>query len=216
MRGRSLTRLQQIDDELLGMGRRVEHALGAAMHALVTWDTRMTQRVIPSDYGIDEAGATIEQIALELQATQPPLRASDLRTLHATLAVAHELERTGDYAQRLARQIDRCLQAPALFDPPFELYRLGIRVQAMLYTSLEAFDRCDVVLARSLAAADARVDALEDQVIAELICAARQDMTRLECAVDLIEVAHLLGRLADGTTTIAERVVLVATNATSI
>src|SRR2546426_11892533 len=72
----------QIDDELLGMGRKVEHALATAMHALVTWDTRLARRVIASDYGIDEAGATIEQIALEVLATQPPLRASDLRTLN--------------------------------------------------------------------------------------------------------------------------------------
>ena len=69
-------------------------------------------------------------------------------------------------------------------------------------------------MARSLASADERVDELEDQVIADLMNAIRQDSTKLDCAICLIDVAHTLERLADRTTNIAERVIFIATNVT--
>ena len=67
-------------------------------------------------------------------------------------------------------------------------------------------------VARSLAAEDDRVDALEDQVIAELISAARQNPVRLDCAIFMLDIAHTLERLADRTTNIAERVIFITTN----
>jgi phosphate transport system protein len=91
---------------------------------------------------------------------------------------------------------------------------MGTLGQDMLHTCLDSFVRLDVPLARSLASADERVDDLEDQVIAELMNAVRQDSNKLDCAIYLIDVAHTLERLADRTTNIAERVIFIATNVT--
>ena len=89
---------------------------------------------------------------------------------------------------------------------------MGTLAQNMLHISLDAFVRLDVGLARSLSVEDERVDLLEDQVIAELMNAARQDANKLDCAIYLLDVAHTLERLADRTTNIAERVIFIATN----
>ena len=70
------------------------------------------------------------------------------------------------------------------------------------------------VLERRLRPLQVRVDELEDQIIAELLNAARHDISKLDCAIALIDVAHTLERLADRTTNIAERVIFITTNVT--
>jgi phosphate transport system protein len=212
MRDRYLKQLKLVHDDLLRMGSRVEHALADSMQALATWNTDLAQQVVVGDKEIDAARTEIEEAVLELLATQQPVLATDLRTLNATIAIAGELERSGDYAKGIAKRVGRCLRAPALLDPPPGLHRMGTLAQNMLHISLDAFVRLDVGLARSLSVEDERVDVLEDQVIAELMNAARQDANKLDCAIYLLDVAHTLERLADRTTNIAERVIFIATN----
>ena len=214
MRDRYLKQLKLVHDDLLRMGSRVEHALTNAMRALETWDTGLARHVIVGDQEIDEARNAIEEAVLELLATQQPVLATDLRTLNATIAIAGELERAGDYTKGIAKRVERCLRAPTLVEAPPGLHRMGVLSQEMLHTCLDSFVRLDVQLARSLAGEDERVDDLEDQIVAELMNAARQDPNKLDCAICLIDVAHTLERLADRTTNIAERVIFIATNVT--
>jgi len=82
----------------------------------------------------------------------------------------------------------------------------------MLNTSLEAFLRQDVDLARSLTAYDERVDELEDTLRALIIADARQDPERFEAAIDLLDMVHALERTADRATNIGERVIYLATS----
>jgi phosphate transport system protein len=182
------------------------------MRALARWDTELARKVIAGDAEIDSARSSIEEAVLDLLATQQPVLATDLRMLNATIAIAGELERAGDYAKGIAKRVERCLRAPALVEPPAGLYRMGALAQTMLHTALDAFVRLDVVLARSLAVEDELVDELEDQVVAELMALARQDALNLDCAIYLLDVAHTLERLADRTTNLAERVIFIATN----
>ena len=214
MRARYVKQLNLVHDDLLRMGSRVEHALTDAMRALETWDTSLARHVVAGDQEIDEARNSIEEAVLELLATQQPVLATDLRTLNATIAIAGELERAGDYTKGIAKRVERCLRAPTLLEAPAGLHRMGALAQDMLHTCLDAFVRRDVPMARSLASADERVDELEDHVIADLMNAIRQDSTKLDCAICMIDVAHTLERLADRTTNIAERVIFIATNVT--
>src|SRR5690349_16498574 len=130
MRDRYLKQLKLVHDDLLRMGSRVEHALAHAMRALETWDTGLAQRVVVEDQEIDAARTAIEEAVLELLATQQPVLATDLRMLNATIAIAGELERTGDYAKGIAKRVGRCLRAPALLDTPSGLHRMGALAQA--------------------------------------------------------------------------------------
>src|SRR6266516_1268950 len=118
MRARYLKQLQLIHDDLLQMGSRVEYALANAMDALMNWDTSRAQYVIAADPEIDTYRTVIEEAVLEVLATQQPVLATDLRTLNATIAIAGELERAGDYAKGIATRVGRCLQTRTLIDPP--------------------------------------------------------------------------------------------------
>ncbi len=211
MREHYQRQLQAVHDDLLRMGSRVEHQLTDAMRALETWDSVLAKQVIAGDAEVDAARTFIEEQILRIMATQAPV-ATDLRTLNATIAIVGELERSGDYAKGIAKRVLRCLAAPTLVDVPANLFRMGALAQQMLHTSLDSFVNLDVDLAHSLGDTDEKMDALEDQVIEELLNAARSDPSRLECTIHLLDVAHVLERLADRTTNIGERVIFIATS----
>ena len=214
MRDRYIKQLKSVHDDLLRMGSRVEHALADAMRALETWDTGLADHVIRGDVEIDTARNAIEESVQQLLATQQPILATDLRTLNATVAIAGELERAGDYAKGIAKRVGRCLRAPELIETPGGLHRLGEYSQSMVNAALDSFVRIDVNLARTLAAEDERVDELEDIVSAELLQKVRTNPNTLDCVINLLDVSHTLERVADRATNIAERVIYIATSQT--
>jgi phosphate transport system protein len=59
---------------------------------------------------------------------------------------------------------------------------------------------------------DEEVDALEDEVNAQLRDLVRQDPGSLDAVLAWLDVAHVLERLADRATNIGERVIFIATN----
>lgn len=212
MRDRYVKQLKTVHDDLLRMGSRVEHSLADAMRALETWDTSLADHVIAGDKEIDAARTSIEEAVQNLLATQQPVLATDLRMLNATVSIAGELERAGDYAKGIAKRVGRCLRAPELIETPGQLHRLGEYAQHMLNAALDSFVRLDVNLARTLAFEDERVDELEDQVSADLLNIVRTNPNTLDCVINLLDVAHTLERVADRATNIAERVIFIATN----
>ena len=210
MREHYISRLREVQDDLVRMGSRVEHALAGAVRALERWDTELAAGVIAGDQQINEARAQIEESVRDIIATQQPV-ARDLRVLLETIAIAAELERAGDYARSIAKKVELCLRAPLLVEVPPELHRLGTLAQVMLHTSLDAFVQLDVPLARSLSAQDDAVDELEDYVKSLLYARIREDTRTLEAAAFLLDVTHVLERTADRSTNIAERVIYIAT-----
>ena len=214
MRDRYIKQLKTVHDDLLRMGSRVEHALSDAMRALETWDTGLADSVIRHDEEIDAARTAIEEAVQTLLATQQPILATDLRTINATVAIAGELERAGDYAKGIAKRVGRCLRAPELIETPGGLHRLGEYSQAMINAALDSFVRLDVNLARTLASEDEKVDELEDVVSAELLQKVRVNPNTLDCVINMLDVTHTLERVADRATNIAERVIFIATNQT--
>jgi phosphate transport system protein len=213
MRAHYVRQLQHVSDDLLRMGSRVEHALAATAQVLEQRDTAQAQRVIADDHEIDAARSGVEEQVFDIIAMQQPV-ATDLRRLLAMIAIANELERAADYAKGICKRVIRGVSYSHLVDTPAKIRQMAAKAQTMLNTSLDAFVRTDVELARSLSGIDEQVDELEDQVVAELLALAREDPRRLEAVLAWLDVAHVLERLADRATNIGERVIFIATNTT--
>lgn len=213
MREHYTRQLQLVHDDLLRMGSRVEHGVADALKALDRWDIDLAQRVIADDREVDVMRTRLEEQVLQIIAMQQPV-ATDLRTLLATIAIASELERMGDYAKGIAKRVERSLRSSVVIDAPPEVHRMGTIAQTMLHTALDAFVRLDVDLARSLVGEDEKVDALEDRVVALLLDEIRQDTNKVNAAYTMLDVAHALERMADRATNIAERVIFIFTSST--
>jgi phosphate transport system protein len=213
MRERFSRQMGSLRDDLLRLGSMVEYALDRSVRSLETWDTIAAAQILHDDARIDDAQHAAEEEVYRLMALQQPV-ATDLRLLGTVMAVATELERIGDYACGIARRIRRATRRPMLVTPPPALYEMATISQKMLHTSLDAFLHQDADMARSLSIDDERVDMLEDRLRSELIVIAHADAQKIEAVIDMLDVVHVLERVADRATNIGERVIYLVTSTT--
>jgi phosphate transport system protein len=211
-RERFARQLEDLREDLLRLGNRVEHALQRSVRSIETWNTTLAAQVIQDDKEIDIAKQTVEERVIMLIATQQPV-ASDLRLLGSVFAIATELERIGDYASSIARRLQRVSSRPMLVTPPAGLSEMAAISQKMLNMSLEGFLRQDVAMVHRMAEFDDRVDQFEDRLREEMLELAQKEPKRIESILDILDMVHALERAADRATNIGERVIYLETNA---
>ncbi|MGE0538731.1 MAG: phosphate signaling complex protein PhoU [Dehalococcoidia bacterium] len=203
--------LHDLCADVLELGGRVEQAIRRAMQSLERRDLELARDVVEEDQTINRCRFSIEERAVDLIATQQPV-ASDLRTLITVLFVATELERTGDYAEGVAR-ISLLLGEQSLPRPLDRLQRMADFGIEMMHDALTAFTTRDVNLARAVCDADDALDTLYDANYAEVISRLAGDPHAARRYTYQLWTAHNLERIGDRATNIAERVVYLATGA---
>ena len=205
--------LGKLEAELILMSGLVEQAIFNALNALKSRDVEKSQKVIDEDDNIDQTELEIERTCIELIRREAPM-AGDLRRIVASLHIAGELERIGDYAEGIAKiSITMGGQPPLkeLIDIP----RMGDMAVRMLKRSLEAFISRDADLVRTLSVElekeDDEVDDLYAKVQADLLELVKTDPENAEPATYLMRVAHNVERVADRAMNIVERALYQAT-----
>jgi len=205
--------LGKLEAELILMSGLVEQAIFNALNALKSRDIEKSQKVIDEDDNIDQAELEIERTCIELIRREAPM-AGDLRRIVASLHIAGELERIGDYAEGIAKiSITMGGQPPLkeLIDIP----RMGDMAVRMLKRSLEAFISRDADLVRTLSVElekeDDKVDDLYAKVQGDLLELVKADPENAEPATYLMRVAHNVERVADRAMNIVERALYQAT-----
>ena len=205
--------LGRLEAELILMSGLVEKAIFDALQALKNRDIDRSQKVINEDDHIDQTELEIERYCIELIRRQSPV-AGDLRRIVASLQIAGELERIGDYAEGIAKiSITMGGQPPLkeLIDIP----RMGDMAVSMLKRSLEAFISRDAEFVRTitveLESEDDEVDDLYTKVQGDLMELVKSDPDNAERATYLMWVAHNVERVADRAMNISERALFQAT-----
>ena len=205
--------LGRLEAELILMSGLVEQAIFNSLNALKNRDLERSQTVIDEDDRIDETELEIERSCIELLRREAPM-AGDLRRIVASLHIAGELERIGDYAEGIAKISITMGDEPPLKEL-IDIPRMGDRAISMLKHSLEAFLTRDPDKAEATAMGvgphDHAVDAMYANIQSELMELMRQDPENVETGTYLMWAAHNVERIADRATNIAERVVFQAT-----
>ncbi|MDA1035482.1 MAG: phosphate signaling complex protein PhoU [Chloroflexi bacterium] len=197
--------LGKLQSDLLMLGSMVEKAVVRAVDALRNRDIAASEQVVKDDDAIDSLRFEIEESCIHLIAQQQPL-ASDLRQIIAILHIAVELERMGDYAEGIGKIGIMMGDEPPL-KPLVDIPRMAVLATAMLRGSLDSLVARDVEMATEVCASDDQVDQLYDQVYRELLTYMIQDPSTIQRATYLLWTAHVLERLADRATNVAERVI---------
>jgi phosphate transport system protein len=201
--------LQELQSDLLRLGRFVEEALGKALDSLVRQDLALAKQVVEDDDFADDMTFGIQARAMQLLALQQPV-ARDLRVIGASMRIVIDLERIGDHAVDIAK-ITRALAGQSYFKPLVAIPELGTLARQMVGDSLQAFINHSVEDARQVARDDDHVDALCARLEEELMDKMRLDPTRVEQATKLLLVARMLERVADHATNIVENIYYVET-----
>ena len=201
MRNKFDEQLEKLHVELIQMGALCEDAISGAAEALLKGDEELAQAAIEAEREIDQAEREVENLCMKLLLQQQPV-ARDLRTISSALKMISDLERIGDQAADIA-ELTRFIH---LTDSLSRLHigEMARAVIAMVTDSVDSFVKGDLALARSVRAADDRVDALFEQVKRELIDLIAADAAAGEVGLDILMVAKYLERIGDHATNVAE------------
>ncbi|HTM46379.1 MAG TPA: PhoU domain-containing protein, partial [Polyangiaceae bacterium] len=96
--------IDRIRGKIATMAALAERALKDAVQALGQRSRPLAYSIILRDQRIDELEKEVDRLCLEFIVRQQPV-AGLLRFAYATIKVNSEVERVGDYAESMARQI---------------------------------------------------------------------------------------------------------------
>lgn len=190
------------------MGELCEAILAKSLRAVRARDAALAAEVKQDDLAIDRIDVEIDDLVLKILALDAPV-ASDLRHVIAIKSIATDLERIGDIARNIAGCARRLAEQPAV-ELGGELAVLEERASTALRDALCAFRSLDVDLARSVLAADDRIDELEGRIIRGAIARLAVTPEHSEQEIDLIFITKDLERVGDHATNVAEEVILAA------
>jgi phosphate transport system protein len=198
-----------IKDAVLRMGALVEDAIRGASRALVDHDAAAALEIVKADAIINEAQRSVTRLISVAIATQAPV-ARDLRYLLTLDHVMYELERIGDHASSVAKQVLKL--AP---EPPLEGYihlpEMAERGAVLIHGILRALVDSDAIQAREIAVQDDEIDRLYHATFDKVLELMRQDPANVERGTRIIIASHYLERIGDRATNIAEDVVYLVT-----
>ena len=100
----SIARLESLDEQLILMAELAGTAIQSATQALLHDDLALAEQVIANDNRINELNVSVERLCFLISTMQAPM-AGDLRRVVGGLKIASSLERMGDLAVHIAKQV---------------------------------------------------------------------------------------------------------------
>ena len=200
---------QEIKDAVLRMGSLVEEAIRRASRSLTAHDADLALDIIKADARINDAQREVSRLISVTIATQQPV-ARDLRYLLTLDHVTYELERIGDHASSVAKQVIKLAPEPPLADY-VKLPEMAERSAVLVHGVLRALVDADAVAAREVAVLDDDIDRLYHATFDEVVDLMRQDPNNVERGTRIIIASHYLERIGDRSTNIAEDIVYLVT-----
>ena len=189
--------------KLLEMLALDEQALTRALHAFLRRDRQLAYSVILRDQDVDALDATLDQLCLEFIVRHQPT-AGHLRFVYSASKIVNLLERCGDYAESVARQV--LLLSSLNYDVPVEKFHQIANLSIpMLHNAVHAFVDRNADLARTTMAIEPRVNQIRDNLNAELVELREQSRVPLEALNPLTTIARRFERVSDQATNICEQ-----------
>ena len=200
------TEIVTLRRNLLAMGAATERRLDLAVRALLHGDVAAAQEVKSGDSEIDAMEVELETQCMRILALGSPV-AHDLRFVLSVVRISGDFERIADLSRGICKKVIRWSAGDAPEGVPEPLAEMAHATREMLADVLAALADEDAERCREVRRADRRVDALNKEVVAEGRATIERSVEDTAHAIDLMQVAQRLERIADIATNIAEDVI---------
>lgn len=197
-------KLGEAHELLLVMSTLVEENIKLAMEALLNKDFELADKVIENDELIDSYEEKIEDLCIELIATQNPL-GSDLRKIFSIQKIISDLERIGDHSENIAIIVKK-IGEEGLIKPLIDIPKMANIAIDMLHSSINAYIDGNIELVIETIKKDDKVDLLYEEIYGELIELFNDNKKYKNQILSLLLIGMNLERIADHATNICERV----------
>jgi phosphate transport system protein len=178
---------------------------GNGIKALELRDANLAEKIIRSDYEIDEFEIEVEEDCLKILALYQPV-AVDLRFIIAVIKINNDLERIADEAVNIAERVQIIAKRKRL-DIPFDYPVMAEKTAFMLKKSLDALVNMDDALALNVLRLDDEIDDMKDHAYDVVKQAIGEHPDRVGYLINLLLMCRHLERIAEHATNIAEEVV---------
>lgn len=194
--------INKLKKMLFEMATSVEEMIAKSVKALEENNMILAEDVIKSDEKVNEMEIDIDNQCIRILALLHP-EAEDLRSVTMIMKINNDLERIGDHAVNIAEKAIYLADKPPV-KPLIDIPKMAEKAIEMLQESLDSFVNKDAELAIRVCQKDDEVDALEPQIVRELVTYMISDPQTIDRALTLILIARALERVADLATNIAE------------
>ena len=193
---------------IMSMCAMVEEIVHKAVEDLSSPDAELSRKLVAQDDEIDRWDVRIEEECLKILVLHAPV-ANDLRRVTAVMKIAWELERVADLGVNIAERAAELAGQPEL-QVPEKLSDMAAIALDMLRLSLDAFVDLNGRLAREVCSRDDEVDALNREIINELLERIVVTPSLADPLINLFSASRHIERVADHAANIAETVVYLA------
>ncbi len=203
------TELAQIDITLVAMADLVGTAIQNATDALLADDLSMAELVIAGDAEINKLNSDVEEISLLIAALQAPM-ATDLRLVMGSIRISSSLERMGDLAVHIAKQVRLRYPSPSIPTELSETFRkMGMAASKIVEQTGEVIATRNTGLADEMNKYDDILDNLHRELFTVVLS---DDWTHgVEAAIDVTLLSRFYERFGDHAVSVARRIIQIVT-----
>lgn len=209
MRDDNPDRLETINVNLVHMSEFVGVAIATATTALLTDDLSLAEQVISNDDEIDRLNSEVEVLCFRVAALDAPM-ATDLRMTMGGIRMATSLERMGDLAVHIAKQVRLRYPNPSIpADLQSTFQEMGDAASKIVAEAGRVIQSRDTTLADKMKQYDDTLDRLHR----DLFTAVLSDSWShgVEAAIDVTLLSRFYERFGDHAVSLARRVICIVT-----
>ncbi len=196
--------LRSIEESISRQATLVEQMVQTAYRGLHDRCLGTAAEILAQETEVNSREVRIEEECLKTLALHQPV-AIDLRRTAAALKINADLERIADLALNLAERTESLVGHPEIPIPAALEQMVEVAI-GMLRDAHIAFSQLDTRLAASVCSRDDKIDALNREVIDELIAIMQRHPHRVEGSLHLFSASRIVERIGDHATNIAEDV----------
>ena len=203
--------LSGISTRVLEMGGLVESQVARAIYSLTNFSSEVASEVLATEEKVNTMEIEIDRDLSSIIARRQPT-ARDLRLLIAISKTIANLERVGDEAARVARTVQRLINAGVssrMRLPVKDLAHESDLAVAQLRKALDAFARLDVEKAIEVLHGDDQIDQEFEGLMRKLITFMMEDPRTISSSIDLVFVAKAIERVGDHAKNLAEQIIYI-------
>jgi phosphate transport system protein len=197
--------LVQLNSDIFAMGELVGKQLIAAVSALTDGNHNLADEVQATEKNINRLEIKVDDECQHILAMRQPA-AGDLRFILSISRIAHDLERAGDEANKIAKLAENIHVKYKPFQDD-RLKALAFDVNKQLKRALGAFRDEDVDAAVDVIKGDKLVDKYYAEGIKDTIKMMQQNPDHIDIIMDKIWALRSIERVGDHAINIAEQVI---------
>lgn len=203
------TYIAQIDEALVSMAELVGKSISLATYALLEDDLESAEKVIAGDKPIDALNAEVEEMCSRIAALQAPV-ATDLRLVMGAIRMAGSLERMGDLAVHIAKQVRLRYPNPSVPNELKDTFsKMGHAASRIVEQTGEVIASRDTTLAADMKIFDDTLDNLHRELFTVVL--SNDWKHGVEAAIDVTLLSRFYERFGDHAVSVARRVTHIVT-----